>query len=152
MEQSNCIIERSKYKHLTEKERYKIEGYLESKLLVKENKYQDFFENKFKSITFDNGGEFLDWEAIEKSRLRSQKRTLVYFARPYSSWKRGTNESQNRMIRRFIPKGTDISKISDKEIKKIEKWMNNYPRKILGYRTANDLVLEITKNRSEVLS
>ena len=112
-----------------------------------ENKYQEGFKDKFKSITYDNGGEFLDWEGIERSCLYQEKRTLVYFAHPYSSWERGTNENQNRMIRRFIPKGTDISKISNKEIKKIEKWMNNYPRKILGYRTANDLVLEATNNR-----
>ncbi|MCK5492312.1 MAG: IS30 family transposase, partial [Candidatus Omnitrophica bacterium] len=84
--------------------------------------------------------------------LNGKKRTLVYFAHPYSSWERGTNENQNRMIRRFIPKGTDISKISNKEIQKIEDWMNNYPRKILGYRTANEMVLEATKNKIEVLS
>ena len=117
-----------------------------------ENKYQQYFKDKFKSITFDNGGEFLDWEGIERSRLSEEKRTLVYFAHPYSSWERGTNENQNRMIRRFIPKGTDISKISHQEIKRIEKWMNNYPRKILGYRTANEMVLEATDNRIEVLN
>jgi len=111
-----------------------------------ENKYQEYFKDKFKSITLDNGGEFLDWEGIERSCLSQGKRTLTYFAHPYSSWERGTNENQNRMIRRFIPKGTDISEISTKEIKRIEKWMNNYPRKILGYRTAKEMVLEATKN------
>jgi len=65
----------------------------------------------------------------------------------YSSWERGTNENQNRMIRRFIPKGTNLAKISDKEIKKIENWMNSYPRKILDYKTPNELVLELTGNR-----
>jgi len=108
--------------------------------------YGQQFKDKFKSITFDNGGEFLDWKAIERSSLNSQKRTLVYFAHPYSAWERGTNENQNKMIRRFIPKGTDISKISEKELKEIEKWMNNYPRKILGYRSASELVFEVTKN------
>jgi len=117
-----------------------------------ESKHQEYFKNKFKSITFDNGGEFLDWQGIEKSRFKTEKRTLVYFAHPYSSWERGTNENQNRMIRRFIPKGTDISKISDEEIKRIEEWMNNYPRKILGYKSANEMVLEVTKNRFEVLN
>lgn len=117
-----------------------------------ENKYQEYFKDKFKSITLDNGGEFLDWEGIERSCLNQEKRTLTYFAHPYSSWERGTNENQNRMIRRFIPKGTDISKIPTKEIKEIEKWMNNYPRKILGYRTANDLVLEATNNRFEIFN
>lgn len=109
--------------------------------------YGEYFKDKFKSITFDNGGEFLDWKAIERSGLNGQKRTVVYFAHPYSAWERGTNENQNKMIRRFIPKGTDIATMSDKEIKEIENWMNNYPRKILSYRTANELVLEATENR-----
>lgn len=117
-----------------------------------ENRYQGDFKNKFKSITFDNGGEFLDWEGIENSHLRNEKRTLVYFAHPYSSWERGSNENQNRMIRRFIPKGTDITKVSNREIKKIERWMNNYPRKVLGYRTAREMVLEATNNRIEVFN
>lgn len=112
-----------------------------------ERRYQQGFKAKFKSITFDNGREFLDWEGIEQSSLNSQKRTLVYFAHPYSAWERGTNENQNRMIRRFIPKSTDISKISEKQLKEIEQWMNNYPRKILGYRTANEMVLEATKKQ-----
>jgi IS30 family transposase len=117
-----------------------------------ENKYQTYFKEKFKSITFDNGGEFLDWQGIEKSCLYNGKRTLTYFAHPYSSWERGSNENQNKMIRRFIPKGTDIATISTEEIKETEKWINNYPRKILGYRSANEMVLEITKNRLGVFS
>ncbi|MBU1147331.1 MAG: IS30 family transposase [Candidatus Omnitrophica bacterium] len=117
-----------------------------------ETSYGSYFREKFKSITLDNGREFLDWESIEQSRLNGKKRTLVYFAHPYSSWERGTNENQNRMIRRFIPKGTDISKLSDKDIKRIEGWMNNYPRKILGYKTPNELVLNVTNSRSGVLN
>jgi len=117
-----------------------------------ETSYGAYFREKFKSITLDNGREFLDWEAIERSGLNGKKRTLVYFAHPYSSWERGTNENQNRMIRRFIPKGTDISKLSDKDVERIENWMNNYPRKILGYKTPNELVLNITNNSSGVLN
>lgn len=117
-----------------------------------ENKYQTYFKEKFKSITFDNGGEFLDWQGIEKSCLNNGKRTLTYFAHPYSSWERGSNENQNKIIRRFIPKGTDIATISIEEIKEIEEWINNYPRKILGYRSASEMVLEITKNRLGVFS
>ena len=116
-----------------------------------ENKYSHHFRNKFKSITFDNGSEFLDWEAIERSSINStEKRTITYFAHPYSSWERGTNENQNRMIRRFIPKGTDIAAVSNKEVKRIEKWMNNYPRKILEYKTANEMVLELAGNREDL--
>lgn len=110
-----------------------------------------FFRKKFKSITLDNGREFLDWEALEHSALNGKRRTLVYFAHPYSAWERGTNENQNRMIRRFVPKGTDISKLSDSDVKRIQEWMNNYPRKILGYKTPNEFALDITNNRSKVL-
>lgn len=130
----------------------KIKGALQSEIRGVidglENKYGWIFKEKFKTITFDNGGEFLDWEVIEKSCLnRMEKRTITYYAHPFSSWERGTNENQNRMIRRFIPKGTNLAKISDKEIKRIENWMNSYPRKILGYKTPNELVLELTGNR-----
>ena len=60
---------------------------------------------------------------------------MVYYAHPYSAYERGTNENMNRMIRRFIPKGTDIGTYTRKEIQRIENWLNNYPRKILGYQT-----------------
>lgn len=105
-----------------------------------ETEYGAKFKVKFKSLTFDNGVEFLGWKALEISKLNSEeRRTIIYFAHSYSSWERGTNENQNRMIRRFIPKGTDIADVSEKEIKWIQDWMNNYPRKILGYKTANQM-------------
>lgn len=98
------------------------------------------FALKFKSITFDNGVEFLDWQSLELSLLNpSKKRTTVYFAHAYSAWERGSNENQNKMIRRFIPKGTDIHDVNEHEIKKIQNWMNNYPRKRLGYKSANQV-------------
>ena len=96
------------------------------------------FKAKFKSITFDNGSEFLNWESLEASILKEgAKRTTIYFAHSYSSWERGTNENQNRMIRRFVFKGLSIDGFSEKEIKQVEDWMNNYPRRILGYNTPN---------------
>jgi len=118
-----------------------------------EKNYGSCFREKFRSITLDNGREFLDWRSIEKSSLKnSKKRTLIYFAHPYSAWERGTNENQNKMIRRFIPKGADISKVWDTEIQRIQNWMNNYPRKILGYKTANERVKELTNNRFRALN
>ena len=105
-----------------------------------ERRYGGQFKIKFKSITFDNGSEFLNWESLEASIFKSgEKRTAVYFAHSYSSWERGTNENHNRMIRRFIPKGYDIGGFSDKEIKAVQDWMNNYPRRILGYNTPSQM-------------
>lgn len=105
-----------------------------------ERKYGKEFKEKFKTITVDNGSEFLDYEGIERSvKDKNKKRVKLYYAHPYSSWERGTNENINKLIRRFIPKGTDISKISKARIKYIENWINSYPRRILGYKSANDM-------------
>ena len=117
-----------------------------------EAKHGAEFKVKFKSITFDNGVEFLGWKKLEVSVVgSSERRTTVYFAHSYSSWERGTNENQNRMIRRFIPKGTNIANISDEDVQWIQDWMNNYPRKILGYRTANEAAEECLQSGSLVL-
>lgn len=107
---------------------------------VLEKKYGNKFYEIFKTITTDNGSEFLDFKSLEKSvRKPDYQRVKMYYAHPYSAWERGTNENLNKMIRRFIPKGTDIGKIRKAEIKRIEHWMNNYPRKIFGYKTANEM-------------
>jgi len=114
-----------------------------------EKKYGAQFKIKFKSVTFDNGVEFLNWKYLEVSILVvGRQRTTIYFAHSYSSWERGTNENQNRMIRRFVPKGADIADFSDRDIQKIEDWMNNYPRKILGYKTANQVAQECLQQNS----
>ena len=106
-----------------------------------ERKYGKEFKEKFKTITVDNGSEFLDYKGIERSiKSKNKNRVKLYYAHPYSSWERGTNENINKLIRRFIPKGTDISKISKVRIKYIENWINNYPRRILGYKSAKDMV------------
>lgn len=108
-----------------------------------ERKYGSVFGVKFKSITFDNGVEFLNWESLEISAIKKNKRRMrVYFAHAYSAWERGSNENQNRMIRRFIPKKRDIASYSEDQIQDIQDWMNNYPRKILGYKTANQVAKE----------
>lgn len=61
---------------------------------------------------------------------------------PYSSYERGSNENVNRMIRRWFPKGTDFRKVTAKAIQKVEDWINNYPREILGFRTAEAVFQE----------
>ncbi len=95
------------------------------------------FRKTFKTITCDNGCENLDFEGIERSIKSKRRRTKVYYAHPYSSWERGTNENTNKLIRRFIPKGADIGKFSDTEILRIQHWINNYPRRILNGLSAN---------------
>jgi IS30 family transposase len=104
-----------------------------------ERKHKYKFKKIFKSITMDNGCEFVNQEIIEKSILTKKKRTTAYYAHPYSSWERGSNENANKIIRRFIPKGADISKYSVKQIKRVEYWINNYPRRILKYKTSMEV-------------
>lgn len=102
-----------------------------------EIRHGKWFSERFKSLTMDNGSEFLDSCGIETSCLTpGTKRTTCYYAHPYSAWERGSNENMNRLIRRFIPKGTNIGELSTQAIERIEHWLNNYPRRLLGYRTA----------------
>ena len=107
-----------------------------------ERRHKSRFRERFRSITMDNGSEFLDSVSLEASCLHpGEKRTSCYYAHPYSSWERGSNENANRLIRRFIPKGMDISKLTTRDIRWIEQWMNNYPRRMFGYRTANEIYM-----------
>ena len=108
-----------------------------------ERKYGSKFYKTFKSITFDNGVEFMGYKGIEKSCRIKSKRTNVYYAHPYCSGERGTNENNNRLIRRWIPKGTDITKIKPSFIKEIEDWINNYPRAMFDYQSSNMILLNI---------
>ena len=111
-----------------------------------ERKYKSEFKKKFKTITFDNWGEFKDYKAIEKSYYKRKKepRVQVYYAHPYRSGERGSNENANRLIRRFIPKGTVITNISEEYIQEIEDWINNLLRPMFGYKSS----LEMARNVS----
>ncbi len=103
-----------------------------------ERKYGDLFPLIFKSITVDNGSEFSNCEGMERSCIREGARTQFYYCHPYSSYERGSNEKQNRMIRRHIPKGTNFDDKSDAEIEGITVWLNNYPRGIFDYGTSQE--------------
>ncbi len=108
------------------------------------------FAETFKTITVDNGSEFLDHQGMERSlRSKTKKRTMIYYCHPYSSWERGSNEHSNGMIRRFIPKGTAISDIPVTEVKRVEDWLNNYPRRILGGLSAKDKKEKIAKDNPD---
>jgi IS30 family transposase len=108
-----------------------------------EIEYKENFPLKFKTFTVDNGVEFLNHKGIESSLLSFSKRTNVYYAHAYSSWERGSNENANKLIRRFIPKGADIGLYTETMIKRLQNWINNYPRKIFNYRSSNDILKEI---------
>ncbi len=98
------------------------------------------FRKIFRSITVDNGSEFAMSDGIERSVInKTMPRTKVYFCHPYSSWERGSNENQNLMIRRKHPKGTDFAKVTKAEIEATAQWINNYPRRILGYMSSEIL-------------
>ena len=103
-----------------------------------ERRYGKSFKEIFKTITVDNGSEFADCKGMEKSIGKGQ-RTKMYYCHPYSSWERGSNERMNREIRRRIPKGSDISKYSKKDIQRVQDWVNAYPREIFGYATSEEL-------------
>ena len=98
-------------------------------LAIKET-YGHDFKRIFKSITCDNGSEF-SFDEYFKKELGSE----LFYAHPYSSFERGTNENHNGIIRRFIPKGKSLDYLSKGEIDRIANWMNALPRKILGYKT-----------------
>lgn len=87
-------------------------------------------KNYRKTLTLDNGSENAGFKKIEK--MSSMK---VYFAKPYSSWERGTNENTNGLIRRSLPKGTNFLNVSNKQLEKIVNLLNHRPRKCLKYRT-----------------
>lgn len=82
------------------------------------------------TLTLDNGSENQYWKELEQATGAS-----VYFAHPYSSWERGTNENTNGLVRRYFPKGTDFSLVSEEEIASVEYALNTRPRKRLGWKT-----------------
>ena len=99
-----------------------------------EQQYGSYFPAIFKTVTFDNGTEFADSVAMERDG-----RTNVYYAHPYSSFERGTNENWNGIVRRFIPKGSSFDKLTNKDLQRINHYINTLPRKRFGYRTPLDL-------------
>lgn len=95
------------------------------------------FPQVFKSITADNGAEFA---RLHKWGKRAG--VEIYYAHPYSSWERGANENANHLIRRFFPKGMEAKRLTKKRIEEIENWINTLYRKILGWRTAEEVYKE----------
>jgi transposase, IS30 family len=88
-----------------------------------------------RTMTLDNGKEFAEHE-----QLAEHLGLDIYFARPYASWQRGTNEHTNGLLRQFFPKGTDFARISHYQVARAEKLLNERPRKRLGYRTPQEVL------------
>ncbi|MCK5893789.1 MAG: IS30 family transposase [Endozoicomonadaceae bacterium] len=86
------------------------------------------------TITFDNGKEFAYHAKIQEA-LGSDN----YFAHPYHSWERGLNENHNGLIRQYLPKGMELDKVADEEVSLIQNKLNNRPRKLLNYKTPNEV-------------
>ena len=88
-----------------------------------------------RSVTFDNGKEF-----AEHGRLARTLNLETYFALPYRSWQRGTNENTNGLLRQFFPKGTDFTRISHHEVARVEDLLNERPRRRLDYQTPAEVL------------
>jgi len=89
--------------------------------------------HQFRTITFDNGTEFHDYMTLERSQL-----VTCYFATPYHSWERGTNENTNGLIRQYLPKGHTMEHIDQAHCDVIAQKLNTRPRKRLQFLTPDD--------------
>ena len=128
---------------------FKLQYKTSEEVVKKFNQIKDFMKSNynkiFKSITTDNGSEFWGFLNIIKDT-----KTQIYFCHPYCSGEKGTNEKHNSMIRYFIPKQTLIENYSCEDINNIANWMNNYPRKILNYKTPLEALLEEFDDKSVI--
>lgn len=105
-----------------------------------------YFKETFKTITMDNGSEFSRVEELAKSIIYKNKtRTELYYCHPRTPTERGTNENINKMIRKYIHKGTNFDNKTNIEIFEIQEAINNYPRGIFQYDTSNDKFKEELK-------
>jgi len=86
------------------------------------------------TITSDNGKEFAQFQRIGKAL-----EAVMYFAHPYASWERGTNENTNGLIRQYFPKDKDLCDITQEDIEWVERRLNNRPRKCIGFKTPNEV-------------
>ncbi len=111
-----------------------------SKHVVKafERELKQVPDKALKTITHDNGVEMAEHKLFTK-RTKMQ----VYFAHPYSSWERGTNENTNGLIRRVFNKKTNFNKVTVEQLKELQNSLNNRPRKVLGYKTPNEMLAEL---------
>ena len=97
------------------------------------------FKKIFKSITTDNGSEFMNYNGMITSIDGKNIRTRVFYCHAYSSYEKGSVENQNRLIRRWIPKGKSMNDLELNDFKSIENWISNYPRLMFGWKTPKEM-------------
>jgi len=95
------------------------------------------FRQIFKTITMDNGVEFANSRRLERDKS-GRRRTYCFYCHPYTSCERGSNENNNRLIRRWFRKGQSLRNVTQGDAVRVARWMNNYPRAILGWKTATE--------------
>lgn len=108
------------------------------------NRLKHIPSSYLRTLTRDNGTENMGWREIEK-----HLNLKVYFAHPYSSWERGSNENLNGLVRRFFTKKTDFSKVTEEEVKKVEYLINSRPRKRFKGLTPYEVFFKKTGVRLE---
>ncbi|WP_270504525.1 IS30 family transposase [Eubacterium limosum] len=104
-------------------------------------KFGRLFPFIFNTITVDCGSEFLKDQLIEFDS-QGKRRTTLYFCHPGSPWERGSNENYNRFVRRYVNKKYRISHLPETQLQNIQELINEFPRKILGYRSSKELLME----------
>lgn len=103
------------------------------------------YRDTIKTITTDNGSEFCAHQLISKALApkNDKNRNLVFFADSYASWQKGAIENTNKLIRQYIPKGTDFNNISEAYVKKIQYKINRRPRKKLNFSTPKEVFFKL---------
>jgi len=97
-----------------------------------------FPRHTFMTITVDNGSEFQDCSGMEFDRM-GNRRLTVYYCHPFTSCERGSNERNNRLLRRYFPKGQSLKRYTQKDCDRAADHLNSIPRKILGYAAPQEL-------------
>ena len=107
----------------------------ETTMRVTQRRMQDLPASLRRSVTLDNGKEF-----AKHHKFTTMLGLKVYFALPYRSWQRGTNENTNGLLRQYYPKGTDFTQVSHRAVTRVEQLLNERPRRRLNYRTPAEVL------------
>jgi IS30 family transposase len=120
------------------KSRYVLAGQLRSKhaegVTAKVNSLLRPHKHKCHTVTFDNGKEFAEHEAIAAALTAD-----IYFAHPYHSWERGLNENSNGLLRQYFPKRMELIDVTEEQVQWVVDRLNHRPRKVLGFRSPHEV-------------